>query len=95
MAHGNGQWWRDQVTVTNVMAVSILVFQIGGFVRANEAATAGQKALEQRVELLEKARTDERARLDPIYMLRELALTQNAEILRRLDAIDRRLSGER
>lgn len=49
-------------------------------------------SLSTRVSTLENFHRDERGRLDPIYLPRDTAIAQNAEILRRLDSIERQLA---
>jgi hypothetical protein len=61
-------------------------------VRDQRAQEERSGNLEVRVTRLENARSDERFRLDAVYMPRDLATGQYQEILRRLDAIDQRIA---
>jgi hypothetical protein len=88
----NGGWLKEHITLPNVMLVAVLVFQIGGIVRDQRAQEERSGNLEVRVTRLENARSDERFRLDTVYMPRDLATGQYQEILRRLDAIDQRIA---
>jgi hypothetical protein len=87
-----GSWFKEHLTLPNVMLVAVLVFQIGGMVRDQRAQEERASNLEVRVTRLENSRSDERFRLDPVYVPRDLATSQDQEILRRLDAIDQRIA---
>jgi len=89
--HG-GSWFKEHLTLPNVMLIAVLVFQVGGMVRDQRVQEERYSGLEVRVTRLENSRSDERFRLDPVYMPRDLALGQYQEILRRLDAIDQRIA---
>jgi len=78
------------ITTAGLLAV------MAGQVQERQTNVASEVArLERRVSVIEGWHGLERQRLDPLYMSRELATAQQAEIIRRLEVIETELRGLR
>lgn len=73
--------WPVFVTAT----AAVLVF--GQYQQRQAYMELGQAGLIARVEALERARSEERSRLDSVYVLREVAIAQQSAIIGRLDEL--------
>jgi hypothetical protein len=77
--------WQVTVTVIGIVMV------VGQWREQQTVTVRDIQALELRLRTVEVWSQSERPRLDPIYLAREVGLAQNAEILRRLEAIEAEL----
>lgn len=76
----------------HLTTTAALLFVLAGQWQERQTNVAAEVAkLDQRVAAVESWQGYERSRLDPIYLAREVAIAQNAEILRRLSAIEEEL----
>ena len=87
--------WLKQNLFQVVMAL-LMAALLAGQWQARQALDAERlSTIEAKVAELDRFHTSERVRLDSVYMPRELSLSQNVEILRRLEVIERKLDGRR
>ncbi|MGE3191455.1 MAG: hypothetical protein AB7N90_17350 [Vicinamibacterales bacterium] len=87
--------WLKQNLFQLLMAGAMVILLAGQWQERQAHDADRLTAIEARVADLERYHTSERARLDTVYMPRELSLSQNVEILRRLDVIEKKLDGRR
>jgi hypothetical protein len=79
-------WFKANGWGAIVTAIGVIVL-IGQYQQRQVYLELSQADVVERVQLLEQARTNERLRLDSIYVLREVSINQNTEILRRLEEL--------
>lgn len=85
-----GEWVRGNAW--HLITTAALIFLMAGqWQERQSGAIADVRDIKTRVQAIEAWQTAERGRLDPIYLAREVSIAQNAEILRRLDVIEREL----
>ena len=83
-------WVRANGWQVVVTAVGVLLL-IGQWRQEAAATVDDVRRLDARLAAVEMWTQGERPRLDPIYVPRELVSAQNAEVLRRLEAIETEL----
>lgn len=71
-----------------ITTAGLVMLMAGQYVERQDGDAANVRRLEARVNTIEAWVSQERPRLDPVYVAREVSLAQNAEILRRLDSIE-------
>jgi hypothetical protein len=79
--------WVKQNGLTLFMAAVGVFLAAGQYQQRQAYIEIAQAGLVQRVESLERTRSDERARLDAVYVLREVEVAQRQAILNRLDEL--------